>query len=205
MISVSLGKCTFSAAAGYGAGKLTKKRSNAPDFHPQHAVHEHRGLPVSTTEHRAIDLIGSPRRENKGKDFKAMTPPTVTRLEPNWRWTKEFGVLPGVKLGHLIHTCGIIPLDAHGELVGRDDVRAQIRKVFENISEVLSAGGCTLANIVKLTIFLKDLADFDALKEVRREFFPDGVPGVVTTVGADLLGDGIRVEIEASAVANSDG
>ena len=110
-------------------------------------------------------------------------------------------MLPGIKVGHVVNTCGIIPLDADGELVGRDDVRAQVRKVFENIAEVLAVAGCTLNDITKLTIYLKDLSDFPALKEVRGQFFPDGVPGVVTTVGADLIGDGVKVEIEAVAVA----
>lgn len=127
----------------------------------------------------------------------------VTRLEPDWKWTKDFGVLPGIKVGRIVSTCGIIPLDADGRLVGKDDVPTQVRKVFDNIAEVLALAGCTLNDVTKLTIYMKDLSDFPALKEVRGQLFPNGVPGVVTTVGADLIGEGIRIEIEAQAVAPS--
>lgn len=67
---------------------------------------------------------------------------SATRLEPEWLWTRSYGVLPGIKVGQVINTCGVIPLGAEGRLIGKDDARAQVRKAFENIAEILALGGC---------------------------------------------------------------
>ncbi len=61
--------------------------------------------------------------------------------------------------GDLLFVSGIVPVDERRELVGGDDVVAQARQVFANMRDVLAAGGCTFADVVKVTVYLTDVAD----------------------------------------------
>ena len=62
-----------------------------------------------------------------------------------------------VEAGGFLFVSGIVPVDERRELVGGDDVVAQARCVFENMRAVLAAGGCTFADVVKVTVFLTDV------------------------------------------------
>lgn len=79
-------------------------------------------------------------------------------------------------------------------------IKRQARYVLDNIRRVLEAGGASLARTVKAQVFLQDFADFPAVEEVWREYFPEPVPRtVVGTTG--LLVPGTRIEIDLTAVA----
>src|SRR5689334_17076582 len=74
--------------------------------------------------------------------------------------------------GKMVFCSGQIPLDpASGEMVGVGDVRAQTRRVMENLKAVLEAAGATLQQVVKTTIYLADLQDFGAVNEVYGGYF----------------------------------
>jgi 2-iminobutanoate/2-iminopropanoate deaminase len=83
-----------------------------------------------------------------------------------------------------------------GELV--DGVAAQAERALRNLSAVLDATGMTLADVVKTTIFLADMADFAAVNEVYARFLPDPPPAR-STVAVAALPKGGLVEIEAIA------
>ncbi|MEP0766527.1 MAG: RidA family protein [Fimbriimonadia bacterium] len=101
--------------------------------------------------------------------------------------------------GTLLFTSGQIPLEpATGEMVS-GDIAAQTTRVLENLKAVLEAGGASLADVVKTTIFLADMADFATVNEVYAEFFPTDPPAR-STVQVAALPKGARVEIEAVAV-----
>jgi 2-iminobutanoate/2-iminopropanoate deaminase len=94
---------------------------------------------------------------------------------------------------------GQIPLDpATGEMVP-GDVSAQTEQVMKNLSAVLSAAGCTFANVVRCGIFLTDLADFGKVNEVYAKYFPTNPPSR-STVQVVALPRGARVEIDCIAV-----
>jgi reactive intermediate/imine deaminase len=102
--------------------------------------------------------------------------------------------------GRMIAVSGQVPLDAAGRLVGPGDPLAQARQVFENLAAVLTAAGAALTDIVKLTVFLTDLADLDAFRQVRDEYFPAGSPPASSLVQVSgLVHPGFRIEIEALA------
>ena len=106
-----------------------------------------------------------------------------------------------IQTGKLIFCSGQIPIDtATSELVG-DDISAQTTKVLENIQEVLSAAGCTLANVVKATIFLIDLGDFATVNEVYAQFFSSPFPAR-SCIGVRELPKNAKIEIEVVAVAD---
>lgn len=101
--------------------------------------------------------------------------------------------------GTLLFTSGQIPLEpATGEMVS-GDIAAQTTRVLENLRAVLEAGGASLADVVKTTIFLADMADFATVNKVYAEFFPTDPPAR-STVQVAALPKGARVEIEAVAV-----
>ncbi len=103
-----------------------------------------------------------------------------------------------VKLGELLFTSGQIPLDpSTGKLV-EGDFETMARRVFQNLEAVLSASGGTFANVLKTTVFLKNLSDFPALNAVYSEYFGDHRPARSTVAVAQLPLDSL-VEIEVIA------
>jgi 2-iminobutanoate/2-iminopropanoate deaminase len=98
-----------------------------------------------------------------------------------------------------VFTAGQIALDpATGQLV-QGDIKAQTRRVLQNLSAVLEAAGTSLANVVKTTVFLTDMAAFKDMNEVYAEFFPHEPPARSTVQVARLPLDGL-IEIEVIAI-----
>jgi 2-iminobutanoate/2-iminopropanoate deaminase len=102
----------------------------------------------------------------------------------------------------LVFTAGQIPLDpATGELVA-GDIKAQTRRVIENLKAILEAGGSDLASVVRTTVYLKDMADFAGMNEVFAEYFQASPPSRSTVEVARLPRD-VRVEIDAIGIPRS--
>jgi 2-iminobutanoate/2-iminopropanoate deaminase len=98
----------------------------------------------------------------------------------------------------LVYTSGQIGLDPKkNQLV--EGVAAQTRQVLANLEAVLAAAGCTLADVVKTTVFLADMADFDEMNKVYGPAFGEPYPAR-STIAAAGLPMGARVEIEVVAV-----
>ena len=105
-----------------------------------------------------------------------------------------------VRIGSTIYCAGQIPLDPKSGQIVSTDISEQTRRVLHNIAAVLKAEGMTFDNIVKTTIFLTDLADFQTVNEIYVSFFKQGPPAR-STVQVPALPKGARIEIEAIAVA----
>jgi 2-iminobutanoate/2-iminopropanoate deaminase len=102
--------------------------------------------------------------------------------------------------GPLLFVSGVVPVDGAGRLVGGDDVVAQARQVFSNLGAVLAAGGATLADVVKVTVFLTDVDDRARINVVRQEAFGEARPASTLVEIAALAIPGARIEVEAVAV-----
>lgn len=101
-----------------------------------------------------------------------------------------------IRTGDLLFVSGQIPLDpATGELVGGGR-EAEIRRVFDNVNAIAEAGGGSLDAIVKLTVYLTDLADFPLVNQVMAEYFQAPFPARAA-VGVAALPLGAQVEVEA--------
>ncbi len=105
---------------------------------------------------------------------------------------------PGARAGNVLYVSGTLALDAQGKLVGAGDVRAQTRHVLESIKAVLAAAGGKMSDIAFNQIFLKDLADYAAMNEVYREYFPANPPARYC-IRADLVKPEFLVEIASTA------
>ncbi len=105
--------------------------------------------------------------------------------------------------GALVFVSGQVPVDpATGRLVA-DDIAVQTRQALANVAGVLAGAGATLANVVKSTVFLTDLAgDFAAMNAVYAEVFGEYAPAR-STIGIAALPLGARVEIEVVARAGA--
>ena len=107
-----------------------------------------------------------------------------------------------IRAGGMLFCSGQIALDpTTGELVAPDDVRAQTRRVMDNLAAVLDAGGSGMAHVVKCTIFVTDLGDFAAVNEEYARYFPDAPPARAT-IQVAALPKNAKVEIEAIAMCS---
>ena len=105
-----------------------------------------------------------------------------------------------IALGNLLFCAGQIPLDpVTNELVGTD-VAAQTERVCQNIAGVLKANDMTFTNVVKVTVFLTDLANFASMNAVYTKYFREPFPAR-STVQVAGLPRGAQVEIEVIASA----
>lgn len=102
--------------------------------------------------------------------------------------------------GRLVVVSGQLPLDAQGQLVGTGDPEAQVRQVFANLATALAAAGATMAHVVKLTVFLTDMADLPAFRRARDDYIDrDNPPASSLVAVSALVNPAFRVEIEALA------
>jgi 2-iminobutanoate/2-iminopropanoate deaminase len=104
-----------------------------------------------------------------------------------------------VDLGDLLFLSGQIPLDpATGQFVGAGDIQAQTERVLQNVQGVLKTAGLTMANVVRTTVYLVDLAEFAKMNEIYAKYFATEPPAR-STVQVVALPKGARVEIDAIA------
>ncbi len=106
-----------------------------------------------------------------------------------------------IRIGNFVFCSGQIPLDPKTAQMIQGDISAQARRVMENISAVLRAEGLTFENIVKTTIFLTNLADFQIVNELYGSYFKSDPPAR-STIQVAALPKGASVEIEVIAAAN---
>src|SRR3569833_1199665 len=109
---------------------------------------------------------------------------------------------PAVRVGDFVYVSGQIPLDPATSRVVEGDFKEQVRQCIRNLASILKQEGLGLDNVVKTTIFLKDLNNFGELNEVYGPYF-SGVRPARSTVEVARLPLGVMVEIEAIAVGKS--
>jgi reactive intermediate/imine deaminase len=100
-----------------------------------------------------------------------------------------------VRAGDTVYLSGQVPLDPATTQLVSGDFEAQVRRVFENLKAVAQAAGGSLANAVKVNIYLTDLANFPKVNEVMAQYFDKPYPAR-TTLGVAQLPRGAQVEIE---------
>lgn len=104
-----------------------------------------------------------------------------------------------VRAGSLLFISGQIGTDANGRLVGEDDVAAQANQALRNMELLLKANGASMADVVKVTVYVTNMDYLDVIAPVRLEYFPkDGPASAIVEVSRLALPD-VKVEIEAIA------
>jgi 2-iminobutanoate/2-iminopropanoate deaminase len=106
-----------------------------------------------------------------------------------------------VRAGSMVFCAGQIPLDPKSGQIVSQDVAEQTRRVLDNLTAVLKSERLTLSDVVKTTVFVTDLADFQTVNEIYAKYF-SAQPPARSTVQVAALPKAARVEIEAIAVAD---
>ncbi len=100
-----------------------------------------------------------------------------------------------VRAGDTVYISGQIPLDPATGVLVSGDIEAEIRRVFDNLRAIAEAAGGTLANVVKLSVFLTDMTHFPKVNEIMATYFTTPYPARAA-VGVAALPRGARVEME---------
>jgi 2-iminobutanoate/2-iminopropanoate deaminase len=101
--------------------------------------------------------------------------------------------------GNFLFTAGQVAIDPQTGQFVQGDIKSQTRQVLENLKAVLNGAGASLGDVVKTTVFLKNMDDFGAMNEIYAEYFKDSAPARSTVEVARLPRDA-KVEIEVVAV-----
>jgi reactive intermediate/imine deaminase len=110
-----------------------------------------------------------------------------------------------VRAGNIVFVSGCVASDENGKTVGGNDIIAQTRQVHENIKRCLAAAGATFADVCKVTVFLRNVADREKVNTVRKEYFGAHRPASTLIEISRLVRDDLLIEIEATAVVAGNG
>lgn len=112
-----------------------------------------------------------------------------------------YAIAPGWRVGDVLFLSGQAAIDESGTIIGAGDIDAQISQTFVNIDKVLAAGGSSRDRIVKVTIYLTDMAHFPRIVDARKKYFSPPYPAdTIVEVKALALPE-LMVEIDVIAAA----
>ncbi|WP_430414211.1 RidA family protein [Parasphingorhabdus sp.] len=112
-----------------------------------------------------------------------------------------YAIAPGWRVGDVLFLSGQAAIDESGTIIGAGDIDAQISQTFVNIDKVLAAGGSSRDRIVKVTIYLTDMAHFPQIVDARKKYFSSPYPAdTIVEVSALALPE-LMVEIDVIAAA----
>lgn len=110
------------------------------------------------------------------------------------------GIRVSLSEADLIFASGQVAQDAKGNTVGKGDIVLQTEQVLKNLQNVLAASGASLADVVKVTVFLRNMEHRGDVAEVRKRFFKDNLPASSLVEVSKLAHQDWLIEIEAVAV-----
>ena len=128
---------------------------------------------------------------------------TVSQIKINPDPYQPFRLAQGFRVGDLLFISGQAAIDEAGHIVGPGDFDRQADQVFHNLDKVLRAGGSSLAKVVKVTIYLRDMANFDKIVALREQYFTAPYPADTIVEVSALYSPEALLEIEAIAVADT--
>lgn len=116
---------------------------------------------------------------------------------------EAYRISQAIRVGEMVYTSGQAAIDLEGQLVGVGDFDAQAAQVFSNLKAVLEAADASLDSVVKVTIYLTDMANFPKIVALRERYFSRPWPAdTIVEVKALALPE-LEIEIEAVALAAS--
>ena len=115
---------------------------------------------------------------------------------------QPFHIAQGYTVGDLLFTSGQAAIDKQGNLVGIGDFDAQAEQTLNNLDEILTLGGSSLKQVVKVTIYLTDMANFGKIVALRKRFFTPPYPADTIVEVKSLALPELEIEIEAVALTN---
>ncbi|MBC9909338.1 RidA family protein [Chitinophaga varians] len=126
----------------------------------------------------------------------------ISQIKINPDPYQPFHLAQGYRAGDLLFISGQTAIDDNGQLVGIGDFDKQAARAFENLEKVLKAGGSSLKNVIKVTILLKDMGNFNKIVALREKYFKAPYPADTILEVSSLYSPDALIEIEAVAVAD---
>lgn len=112
---------------------------------------------------------------------------------------EAFRLAQAYRVDNMIYVSGQTAINMQGEVVGVGDFDAQAAQTFENLQAVLRAGGSDLSKVIKVTIFLKDMGNFEKMVALRKKYFSPPYPADTIVEITGLALPELEIEIEAMA------
>lgn len=148
--------------------------------------------------------VNGQTRSGKSATAKTQKSETVRRRAVRMDASPPNGLFsPAIVAGELVFTSGQIGVDRKTGQIVAGGIEEQTEQVFRNLTAVLEAAGSSTEHILKATVFLADMADYNAMNELYRRHFK-GDPPARTTVAVVRLPRNARIEIEAIAIVKKD-
>lgn len=122
----------------------------------------------------------------------------IQRLNPDNVYQLK-GLSSTVRVGNMVYISGQVSLDENRNFVGEGDPEAQVTQIYENLENHCKAHGGTLANMVKTTTYITDIAYYPTISKAREEWYGDTPPANTTVVISGLARPEMLIEIEAIA------
>ncbi|MBI1968111.1 MAG: RidA family protein [Gemmatimonadetes bacterium] len=145
---------------------------------------------------------GGPGGGRGGPGGPGPEPTRPQYLNPGTLATIE-GFTSAVRIGSTVYISGQVALDDQGRVVGPEDLQAQARQAFANLTHVLQIAGATPEDVTKLTIYVVNLkpGEFDAIRQAAPAFFPQRNPPAGVIVGIQSLPkQGLLIAVDATAI-----
>ncbi len=121
-------------------------------------------------------------------------------INPGWSHYERFTFSPAVRRGNLLFIAGQTAVDDKGEVVGKGDIVAQMRCIYENVGKILEAAGATFDDIVMTTDYIVTTENYKGTAKVRQEYFKNGFPAATGVIVKALLQKDVLIEMDAIAV-----
>jgi enamine deaminase RidA (YjgF/YER057c/UK114 family) len=100
--------------------------------------------------------------------------PTFDIIDPGWSYSQRYTFSPAVRKGNWLFISGLTATDEGGTMVGKGDIVAQTRQIFEKIKAILDAAGGSVDDIVKTVDYIVTTEGYKGTADVRREYFRNG-------------------------------
>lgn len=140
---------------------------------------------------------------NKTRSEEVMQMFAPREVEVDWTWDDDWPLAQAVQVGELLFLSGQVAIDRDGNVVGKNNLQAQTRQIFENMKTVLAAAGADLTDVVRLTSYFSVDLTLDLTREyweVRKEYFGSHRPASTGMQVKALLYPSLMLEVDAIAV-----
>lgn len=116
--------------------------------------------------------------------------------KPTGHWTTVTTARPG----KLVFVSGLVAKNERGDIVGMGDIRAQTRQVCENLKLAMEGAGGSLKDVVRVDVFIKEMAGFKDIHEIRKEYFGENPPASTMVSISAFTHPDLLIEINAIGV-----
>ena len=128
-----------------------------------------------------------------------------TNYSSGAKWEDIVGYSRAVRIGNIIEVTGTVAIDENNLLVGRNDAYAQTKFIIEKIEKVLIRAGASLKDVVRTRMFVTDISQWEEYGKAHGEFFTDIKPCTSMIEVKGLIAPEYLIEIEATAILDSNG